>query len=259
MKEEQSHVALITGAASGIGRAAALALAARGDKVAVADLNFAGAQACVQEIVQAGGQALALQLDVCDGASVERAFAQTEAALGAVDILVNSAGIVGIFPLPEYPMENWERVLAVNVTGTFRCAQRAAIGMMARGYGRIINLASVGGVRAGIGRTAYGTSKAAVIGLTRQLAMELAPRGVTANAVAPGPVLTNLTVDIYTPQTIEVLEAMVPTGRLGTPEEIVAAIVFLASREASYVNGHTLAVDGGFLAAGVTRTANLSR
>jgi len=156
-------------------------------------------------------------------------------------------------------MADWERVLAVNVTGTFRCAQRAAVGMVARGYGRIINLASVSGVRAGIGRAAYGTSKAAVIGLTRQLAMELAPHGVTANAVLPGPVPTGMTADIYTPQTIETLESMVPTGRLGTPEEIAAAIVFLASRQASYVNGHMLAVDGGYLASGMNRTANLSR
>jgi len=143
MSTEASAVALVTGAASGIGRAAALALAARGDKVAVADLNQQGAQACVDEITRARGQALALHLDVADGASVEAAFQHTEATLGAVDILVNSAGIVGIIPLLEYPIEDWERLLAVNVTGTFRCAQRAGRGMAARGYGRIINLASV--------------------------------------------------------------------------------------------------------------------
>jgi len=259
MQKERETVALVTGGASGLGRATALALATRGDKVAVADLNLAGAQACADDIACAGGQAIALRLDVTDAASVEQAFQDAESALGPVDALVNSAGLVAIQPLLEFSIADWERLLAVNVTGTFRCAQRAGVGMAARGYGRIINLASVSGVRAGIGRAAYGTSKAAVIGLTRQLAMELGPHGVTANAVAPGPVVTGMTADIYTPQTIATLESMVPTGRLGAPEEIAAAIVFLASREASYVNGDVLAVDGGYLAAGMNRTGNLSR
>jgi len=259
MGKERETVALITGGASGIGRAAALALAARGDKVAVADLNQAGAQACVADIARAGGQAIALRLDVTDAASVEQAFQETERALGPVDVLVNSAGLVDIQPLLEYAIADWERLMAVNVTGSFRCAQRAGVGMVARGYGRIINLASISGVRAGIGRAAYGTSKAAVIGLTRQLAMELGPHGVTANAVAPGSVLTSMTAGIYTPETIAAIESMVPTARLGTPEEIAAAIVFLASPQASYINGDVLAVDGGYLAAGMNRTGQLSR
>jgi len=251
-------VALVTGAASGLGRAAALAIAARGDKVAVADVHQEGVQACARQICQAGGTALALVLDVTDDASVQAAFAHTESTLGPVDILVNSAGIAHFYPLLEYPIESWEHIMAVNVTGSFRCAQRSARSMVARGYGRIVNLASVSGFRAGIGRTAYGTSKAAVIGLTRQLAMELGAHGITANAIAPGPVITNMTADAYTPQTRALLESMVPTGRLGQPEEIAHAIAFLTSRAASYVNGHILAVDGGYLAGGMNRTGNLS-
>jgi NAD(P)-dependent dehydrogenase (short-subunit alcohol dehydrogenase family) len=259
MQQERTHVALVTGGASGLGRAAAQALAARGDKVAVADLHRDGALACAQDIAAAGGQAVALAIDVTDDASVAQAFREAEAALGPIDVLVNSAGIMGVAPLLDYPIADWERILAVNVTGTFRCAQRAAAGMAARGYGRIVNLASISGVRAGIGRAAYGTSKAAVIGLTRQLAMELGPLGITANAVAPGPVVTAMTADAYTPETRAAFEAMLPVGRLGTAQEIAEAIVFLASPGAGYINGHILAVDGGYLAAGVSRTGSVSR
>lgn len=259
MQSHRQSIALITGGGSGIGRAAALALARRGDRVAIADLRHDLAQACAHEIAAAGGQAVALAIDVTDDAVVAQAFAEAESALGPVDILVNSAGILGVAPLLDYPIDDFERIMAVNVTGSFRCAQRAAAGMVARGYGRIVNLASISGVRAGIGRAAYGTSKAAVIGLTRQLAMELAAHGVTANAIAPGPVVTAMTADAYVPETRAAFEAMVPAGRLGTPEEIAEAIVFLASEGAAYVNGQTLAVDGGYLAAGVSRTGSLSR
>lgn len=259
MQAGKQSIALITGGASGLGHAAALELSRRGMRVAVADLREDAARACADEVVRAGGQALGVAIDVTDDGSVEAAFLRVEAELGPVDVLVNSAGILNVAPLLDYPLDTWERVMAINVTGTFRCAQRAGRGMAERGYGRIINLASISGVRAGIGRVAYGTSKAAVMGLTRQLAMELGPFGITANAIAPGPVVTAMTESSYTPETRSAFEAMIPAGRLGTPQEIAEAIAFLASEGAGYVNGQTLAVDGGYLAGGVSRTGAVSR
>ncbi|BEP65418.1 hypothetical protein GmRootV213_59720 (plasmid) [Variovorax sp. V213] len=152
---------------------------------------------------------------------------------------------------------DFKTVMEVNVAGTFLCAQRAAKGMIAQRYGRIVNLTSISAERAGVGRVAYGTSKAAVAGLTRQLAMELGAYGITANSVAPGPVSTPLTEKIYTPDTKRAFENMIPAKRLGTVGDVASAIAFLASEPAAYINGVMLAVDGGYLAAGVGVTAGL--
>jgi NAD(P)-dependent dehydrogenase (short-subunit alcohol dehydrogenase family) len=154
-------------------------------------------------------------------------------------------------------LADFHAVMEVNVTGAFLCAQRAAKGMIAQKYGRIINLSSIGAERAGIGRIAYGPSKAAVAALTRQLAMELGSFGITANSVAPGPIDTPMTHDCYTPETTRAYQNMIPARRLGTVEEVANAIAFLSSEEAGYINGITLAVDGGFLAAGVGTTGEL--
>lgn len=257
MTERSSDIALVTGGGSGIGRASALRLAQQGAHVAVADIDKKAATTTAEDIVREGGTAFAVEVDVSDALSIDRAFAEVSQRAGTVDVLVNSAGIIVVEPLLDFPLSEWNRVMAINVTGSFLCAQRAARDMVARRYGRIINMASVSGFRAGVGRVAYGTSKAAIGGLTRQLALELGPLGVTANAIAPGAIVTAMTEAAYTEETRAKLLPMIPTGHLGAPEDIAAAVVFLASREARYVNGEVLAVDGGYLAAGMTQTGNL--
>lgn len=249
--------ALVTGGGSGIGQATAVMLAAAGVPVAVADIDADGVAETVRRIEQAGGEALALRLDVTDRAAVDQAVAQVERWKAAVSIVVNSAGILRVEPFERFSTEAFETVMRVNVTGSFHVAQRAAAGMRAQGYGRIVNLASVSGFRAGVGRTAYGTSKAAITQLTRQLALELGGDGITANAVAPGTTMTGMTAAAYTEENKKTFLKMIPSGFIAEPEDIAPAILFLASREARYVNGHTLPVDGGYLASGMTQTAGL--
>lgn len=254
----ENKTAFITGAGSGIGEAVAIALAAGGAKVAVADVNLDNAEKVASAIRNSGHQAKAVSVEVSDQESVEKAFALAESWYGgSTNILVNSAGILGIHSFIDYPAELFIKVLAVNVTGAFLCAQRAARSMVALGSGRIINIASIGAERAGIGRTAYGTSKAALAGLTRQLAMELGPHGISSNSIAPGPVLTPLTQESYTPETINAYNAMIPAGRLGLLEEMTSAVLYLASDAAAYINGVLLPVDGGYLASGVAKTGKL--
>jgi NAD(P)-dependent dehydrogenase (short-subunit alcohol dehydrogenase family) len=208
-------------------------------------------------VARAGGNALPLVVDVCQAESVEAAFAAIEAWRKSPDVLVNSAGVLSIVPVMECQPATFRSLMDVNVLGTFLCAQRAARGMIAQHYGRIVNLTSISGERAGVGRVAYGTSKAAVAGLTRQLAMELGSFGITANSVAPGPIRTPLTEASYTPETIRAFEGMIPAKRLGTVDDVAHAIAFLCGDAAAYVNGVMLAVDGGFLAAGVGTTGGL--
>lgn len=257
MTERSSDIALITGGGSGIGRASALRLAQQGAHVAVADIDKKAAARTAEQIVREGGTAFSVEVDISDPLSIDRAFAEVSQRAGTVDVLVNSAGIIVVEPLLDFPLSEWSRVMAINVTGSFLCAQRAARDMAAKQYGRIINMASVSGFRAGVGRVAYGTSKAAIAGLTRQLALELGPLGITANAIAPGAIVTAMTEAAYTDETRAKLLPMIPAGHLGSPEDIAAAVVFLASREARYVNGEVLTVDGGYLAAGMTQTGNL--
>lgn len=257
MIEKSLDIALVTGGGSGIGRASALRLAHQGARVAVADIDVSTAARTAEEINREGGKAFPVEVDVSDPLSIDCAFAEVSQQAGTVDVLVNSAGIIVVEPLLDFPLSKWNRVMAVNVTGSFLCAQRAARDMAAKRYGRIINMASISGFRAGVGRAAYGTSKAAIAGLTRQLALELGPLGITANAIAPGPIVTAMTEAAYTDETRAKLLPMIPAGHLGAPEDIAAAVVFLASREARYINGEVLAVDGGYLATGMTQTGNL--
>ncbi|EZP26622.1 SDR family NAD(P)-dependent oxidoreductase [Pseudomonas sp. RIT288] len=255
----ENKTAFVTGGGSGIGEAAAVALAARGAHVVVADLNLENATKVANSILKQGGNAIAVSIDVSDANSVDFAFNTAEEWYGdTTHLLVNSAGILGIHAFIDYPVELFNKVMAVNVTGTFLCSQRAGKSMLKAGYGRIVNVASVSAVRAGIGRTAYGTSKAAMVGLTKQLSMELGPHGVTANAIAPGPVLTPLTEASYTPETIEAYTSMIPARRLGVLDDMSATILFLLSEGAAYINGAYLPVDGGYLASGVSKTGKLS-
>jgi len=249
--------AFVTGGGSGIGQAAALMFAQAGVPVVVADIDKGGIDDTVSAIEAAGGEALGVTLDVARLPSVHAAFDNAEAWKGPVAILVNSAGILRVAPFETFSSDDFEQVMNVNVTGSFHCAQRASPGMKERGFGRIINLASVSGYRAGVGRVAYGTSKAAVAQLTRQMALELGRYGITANAVAPGATMTSMTADAYTEENKASFLKMIPSGFIAGPGDIAPSIVFLASEQARYVNGHTMAVDGGYLASGMMQTAGI--
>ena len=244
--------AIVTGAAGGIGAVIARRLAESGHAVLLADRDVDGARRAAAKLSATGASCRAAAVDVADPASVAAMVDAALAAFGRLDVLVNNAGIGGLHAFVDQPLDHWQHVLAVNLTGPLLCGQAAARAMLPRRSGRIVNIASISGIRAGVGRTAYGTSKAALIHLTRQMALELGPHGITANAVAPGPVDTELARATHTPETRTSYARLIPMHRYGLPEEIAAAVAFLASAEASYVNGQTLCVDGGFTAAGVT-------
>ena len=234
-------VALVTGAGSGIGQGIALRLAELGARVVVTDIAETGIADTVKQIEAAGGTALGQKLDVSDPASVNAAFDETERWDKCVDVLVNNAGIVGINPFLDFPLEDWNRVMAINLTGSMLCAQLAAREMVRQRYGR----------------TAYGTSKAALVGLTRQIALEVAAHGVTANAIAPGAITTPLTESTYTEETVARLLPMIPAGYMADPADIAAAVAYLGSPDARYVNGETLVVDGGYVCGGMMQTGSL--
>jgi NAD(P)-dependent dehydrogenase (short-subunit alcohol dehydrogenase family) len=250
-QQTPQRVALITGAAKGIGAAIADHLAQQGMHVLIGDIDRTEAHAKAEGLKGAGFTASALQIDVGDPASIAAAFDAVDRQCGRCDIVVNNAGIAKTFAFVDFPLESWQAHLTINVTGVLLCSQHGARRMMRERWGRIINVASVAGMRAvGVGRTGYGTSKAAVIGLTRQMAVELAEHGITANAVAPGPVDTPMTRVLHSAEFRQSYTDAIPMNRYGTPEEIAAAVAYLASDAAAYVTGIVLPVDGGFLASG---------
>ena len=247
----RQRVALITGAAKGIGAAIADQLAQQGLHVLIGDIDMAEARAKADALSGTGLSASPLRIDVGDAASVAAAFEAVDREHGRCDVVVNNAGIAKTFPFVDFPLDSWQAHLNVNVTGVLLCAQHGARRMMRERWGRIVNIASVAGMRAvGAGRTGYGTSKAAVIGLTRQMAVELADHGITANAVAPGPVDTPMTRVLHSPQFRKAYTDAIPMNRYGKPEEIAAAVAYLVSDAAAYVTGIVIPVDGGFLASG---------
>jgi len=245
-------VAVVTGAGGGIGKAVSEHLATLGYAVFMADLDAAAAQAAAKKVLHDGGIAFPLAMDVAQSSSITHGFSQVGEYSGRCDVLVNSAGIAARHAFLDYPLDHWEQVMAVNVTGSMLCGQHAARLMVraARG-GSIVNLASVAGLRASPGRAAYGTSKAAVIALTRQLAIELAQHDIRVNAVAPGPIDTALVQKFHSAEVRTAFLRGVPCRRYGGPEEVAAAIAFLVSGAASYITGEVLAVDGGLAAAGL--------
>jgi NAD(P)-dependent dehydrogenase (short-subunit alcohol dehydrogenase family) len=246
-----ARVAVVTGGASGIGASVVQLLSDQGMTVVVADIDQSAAERSAAALRDAGRQAFALGMDVGNPASIEAGFATVRADHGRCDVLVNSAGIAKVIPFLKFPLDNWLATMNINVTGTMLCSQHAAQMMVERGWGRIVNLASVAGMRAvGSGRTAYGTSKAAVIGLTRQIAAELAEHGVTVNAVCPGPIDTAMVETMHTPQFRAEYTKAIPAGRYGKTHEVAALVAFLVSDAAAYMTGVAIPVDGGFMATG---------
>ena len=239
--------ALVTGASRGIGAATAQALAADGWAVGV---NFRSGDEAAGEVVkaieQAGGRAVAVQGDVADPAAADAIFAQLEEELGApVLVLVNNAGVTADNLSPALSDDDWDRVVGTNLSGAFRLTRRALRPMLRARFGRIVNVASVVGIKANPGQANYAAAKAGLVGLTKTVAAEVARRGVTVNAVAPGFIATDMTAGL---EGDNALLAHVPARRAGTPEEVAACIRFLASPEAAYVTGTTLTVDGGLSA-----------
>lgn len=250
MPQTDTRVALITGAAGGIGRAVAARLARAGMHVVITDLSMDAAQAVATTIRDHGSAATAMMLDVGNASAIADFFRQFDDTLGRCDVIVNNAGIASLIPFEEIPIDVWERTFDVNLTGPLALTQHAAKRMKKRGWGRIVNIASTSGIRAGTGRAGYGTSKAALIGLTRQMAIELAGYGITANAVAPGPIETALAGN-HSTAAREAYLRQIPMKRYGMPDDVAAAVAFFVSDDAGYITGQTLAVDGGFVIAGM--------
>jgi 3-oxoacyl-[acyl-carrier protein] reductase len=237
------RVALVTGASRGIGRAIAISLAAGGATV-IAAARGSNARATVDNITSAGGAAELATLDVTDAASVEQVTKSAIERHGRIDILVNNAGVTRDQLMLRMKREDWDAVIAANLTGTFTCTHAVLKAMVKARHGRIINITSVVGEAGNAGQVNYAASKAGLIGFTKALAQEVASRGITANAVSPGMVDTDMTKAI-SEGAHEEWAKKIPVQRLGTPEDIAAAVRFLASDEAAYITGHVLAVNGG--------------
>jgi 3-oxoacyl-[acyl-carrier protein] reductase len=244
------RVAAITGGALGIGRATALAFAAEGAAVALGDVQADAAETVAREIRQGGGRAIAIGVDVGDAAAVQAFVDRVVVEFGRLDVMFANAGIAHSAPFLEHPEAQWQRVLRVNLTGVFLCCQAAARQMVKQGGGRIITTASINGFRGVENLAGYNAAKAGVIELTRTMAVELAQHHIAVNAIAPAQIDTRLTRGLPEAARRRRVER-IPMGRFGEPEEVARVALFLASDDASYVTGHTLAVDGGYLAGGL--------
>ena len=241
----KNKVALITGAAQGIGRAIATTLAQQGANVVVADIQLEKAETTAKEITAETGQkVIAVHVDVVDSASVKAMIDRTIDEFERIDILVNNAGITRDSLIMRMKEADWDLVLNINLKGTFNCSKAVVRPMMRQHYGRIVNITSVSGLIGQVGQTNYSASKAGIIGFTKALAREVGSRKITVNAIAPGLVKTALTIDL--PEELkDMFIEMTPLGRYGEPEDIANAVAFLVSDEASYITGQVLSVDGG--------------
>jgi NAD(P)-dependent dehydrogenase (short-subunit alcohol dehydrogenase family) len=249
----EGKVALVTGGASGIGRATALTFAREGAKLVVADLNADGGQQTVHMITENGGEATFVQVDVTSTSAVEAMISKTVETYGRLDCAHNNAGIAGRIraPLHECPEDVWDQVLAINLKGVWLCMKYEIIQMLKQGSGAIVNTASIMGlVGSWSGTSAYNASKHGVVGLTKTAALEYARTGIRINAVCPGYIWTPLIEQalLSRPEMEEQIITRHPVGRMGRPEEIAEAVVWLCSDAASFVTGHTMTVDGGYVA-----------
>lgn len=252
-KRLQGRVAVITGAGRGLGQATAQRFAREGAAVMIADADAASAAAVAEELTATGARAATCRVDVTRRAEVEAMVQATVATFGSLDILVTYAGVALFKPFLEVDDAEWDRQMAINVTGTFLCAQVAGRQMVRQRSGRIITVSSVMGQRSGDRRSSYGMTKGAVIALTKHMAAELGPHGITVNSIAPGPVQTELWLKAN-PNAVKTRDTYlqnIPMGRLGAPEDMANAAFLLASDDAAYITGHVLNVDGGFIATGV--------
>lgn len=261
--EKEPRMAVVTGAGSGLGRAIALRLAREGASVAAVDIDADSAQETAQQIQAEGGRALGLRADVSRADEIDAVVTAAVAGLGPLDVMVNNAGILdGYFDVDEMSEAVWRRVIDIDLTGVFLGCKRALKEMLPRGRGRIVNMASVAGLNGTGGGAAYIAAKHGVVGLTRQMAVTYAARGIAINCVCPGAVRTDLrqhSQQILGPGVPDMskrgvvvnedqIRALIPAGERGTVEDIAAAVSFLASADARYVNGHALVVDGGWRA-----------
>jgi len=248
------RVAAITGGALGIGRATALLFAAEGAAVALGDVEIGGAETVAKEIAGRGGKAIAVGVDVGEAGQVQGFLNRVVAEFGRLDVMFANAGIAHSAPFLDHPEAQWHRVLRVNLTGVFLCCQAAARQMVRQGGGgRIITVASINGFRGVENLVGYNVAKAGVIEMTKTMAVELAHHDIAVNAIAPAQIDTRLTRGLPEEARRRRTER-IPMGRFGAPEEVARAALFLASDDASFITGHTLAVDGGYLAGGLWST-----
>jgi NAD(P)-dependent dehydrogenase (short-subunit alcohol dehydrogenase family) len=244
-------VALVTGGASGIGRATALAFAREGAKLVIADMNDEGGHQTVHMITEQGGEAIFIQVDVTSASAVEALISKTVETYGRLDCAHNNAGIgSGVRArTAEYPEERWHQVIAVNLTGVWLCMKYEIVQMLHQGGGAMVNTASIAGLVGGAGGTAYTASKHGVVGLTKTAALEYATQGIRVNCVCPGYIQTPMTAQgMSDPEQRARIIAREPLGRVGQPEEIAETVVWLCSDAASFVTGHTMTIDGGYVA-----------
>jgi NAD(P)-dependent dehydrogenase (short-subunit alcohol dehydrogenase family) len=247
------QTAIVTGGASGIGLATANQLAALGAHIVIADRNEEAGEAEVERLVREGGEALFARTDVAEPDDVAGLVATTLERFGSLEILMHFAGIGLEKSALSTTLEDWRRIISVNLTGSFLMMQAAGGEMVKRGYGRIVSMASAAGLRGGTGRTAYGASKGGVIAMTQVMAAEWARAGVTVNTLAPGGIETELVRKMHDAETRRAYLSRIPMDRYGTPDEVAAAAVYLALPASRYITGVTLAVDGGFMSSGVLK------
>jgi 3-oxoacyl-[acyl-carrier protein] reductase len=240
----KDKVAFITGSAQGIGKSVAVALAKEGANIVVSDINLELATQAAKEIEALGVKTLALKTNVADAADVERSVAEIGKVFGRIDILVNNAGITKDGLLIRMKKEDWDAVLSVNLTGVFNCTKAVSTLMMKQRYGKIVSIASIVGQMGNAGQANYAASKGGVIAFTKAVAKELASRNVTANAIAPGFIQTAMTAKLPDDVKKKMME-QIPLGKLGTPEDIASAVLFLAGPDSDYITGQVLAVNGG--------------